>query len=114
VVEIRHSRGYASRYAHLRGFAGGVRPGTRIRQGESIGYVGSTGLSTGPHLHYEFHSGGRPVDPNSIRTLLGDPVPGGYLAEFRRLVSARIAAAERASDGGRLAQLRSAPGDPGE
>jgi murein DD-endopeptidase MepM/ murein hydrolase activator NlpD len=113
VVEIRHSRGYSSRYAHLRGFSEGARAGTRVRQGELVGYVGSTGLSTGPHLHYEFHSAGRPIDPNSIRYLLGDPVPGRYLAEFRRLVSARVAAAERAESAARLAQA-SASGDAGE
>jgi murein DD-endopeptidase MepM/ murein hydrolase activator NlpD len=96
VVEIRHQRGYSSRYAHLRGFATGIRPGTRVRQGELIGYVGTTGLSTGPHLHYEFHMNGRPVDPTSIRYLTGEPVPGGVRGRFRAQRDARIAAMERA------------------
>lgn len=96
VVEIRHQRGYASRYAHMRGFAEGVRPGSRVRQGQVIGYVGTTGLSTGPHLHYEFHMGGRPVDPTSIRYLTGDPVPGGARGRFRAQRDARIAVMERA------------------
>jgi murein DD-endopeptidase MepM/ murein hydrolase activator NlpD len=95
VVEIRHQRGYASRYAHMRGFASGVRPGTRVRQGQVIGYVGTTGLSTGPHLHYEFHMNGRPVNPTSIRYLTGDPVPGGARGRFRAQVGARIAAMDR-------------------
>ncbi|HYW12442.1 MAG TPA: peptidoglycan DD-metalloendopeptidase family protein [Longimicrobium sp.] len=95
VVEIRHQRGYASRYAHMRGFATGVRPGTRVRQGQLIGYVGTTGLSTGPHLHYEFHMNGRPVNPASIRYLTGDPVPGGVRGRFRAQVGARIAAMDR-------------------
>jgi len=95
VVEIRHQRGYASRYAHMRGFADGVRPGTRVRQGQVIGYVGTTGLSTGPHLHYEFHMNGRPVNPTSIRYLTGDPVPGGVRGRFRAQVGARIAAMDR-------------------
>ena len=96
VVEIRHQRGYASRYAHMRGFASGVRPGTRVRQGQVIGYVGTTGLSTGPHLHYEFHMSGRPVNPASIRYLTGDPVPGGARGRFRAQRDARIAVLDRA------------------
>ena len=96
VVEIRHQRGYASRYAHMRGFAPGVRPGTRVRQGQLIGYVGTTGLSTGPHLHYEFHMNGRPVNPTSIRYLTGDPVPGGARGRFRSLRDSRIAVMDRA------------------
>jgi murein DD-endopeptidase MepM/ murein hydrolase activator NlpD len=60
------------RYAHMRGFAPGIRPGVRVRQGDLIGYVGSTGLSTGPHLHYEFHENGRPINPSSIKYLTGD------------------------------------------
>lgn len=96
VVEIRHQRGYASRYAHMRGFASGIRPGTRVRQGQVIGYVGTTGLSTGPHLHYEFHMSGRPVNPSSIRYLTGDPVPGGVRARFRAQRDARIAVLDRA------------------
>ena len=96
VVEIRHQRGYASRYAHMRGFAAGIRPGVRVRQGQLIGYVGSTGLSTGPHLHYEFHMAGRPVNPTSIRYLTGDPVPRGARGRFRALRDARIAVMDRA------------------
>ena len=96
VVEIRHQRGYASRYAHMRNFAPGIRPGVRVRQGDLIGYVGSTGLSTGPHLHYEFHMGGRPVNPTSIRYLTGEPVPGAARARFRAQRDARIAVLDRA------------------
>jgi murein DD-endopeptidase MepM/ murein hydrolase activator NlpD len=104
VVEIRHQRGYSSRYAHMRGFASGVRSGTRVRQGQVIGYVGTTGLSTGPHLHYEFHMAGRPVNPTSIRYLTGDPVPGGARGRFRAQRDARIAVMERA--GGPLLAAR--------
>ena len=97
VVEISHRSGYASRYAHMRGFAGGVRAGTRVTQGQVIGYVGSTGLSTGPHLHYEFHSGGRPVNPASIKFLTGEPVPSSARARFRATVGQRIASMDRAA-----------------
>lgn len=92
LVEISHQRGYASRYAHLRGFARGILPGVRVKQGDLIGYVGSTGLSTGPHLHYEFHSNGRPVNPADVRYLSGDPVPASHRAAFRATVAARVAA----------------------
>lgn len=95
VVEIRHQRGYASRYAHLRNFAEGVRPGTRVKQGQLIGYVGTTGLSTGPHLHYEFHMNGRPVNPTSIRHLTGEPVPGGARGRFLAQRDARVSAMDR-------------------
>lgn len=63
LVEIQHPNGYASRYAHLSRFADGLRAGSAVRQGDIIGYVGSTGLATGPHLHYEIRRQGRPVDP---------------------------------------------------
>ncbi|MBW3570874.1 MAG: peptidoglycan DD-metalloendopeptidase family protein, partial [Gemmatimonadetes bacterium] len=96
VVEIRHQRGYSSRYAHMRGFASGIAAGTRVRQGQVIGYVGTTGLSTGPHLHYEFHMSGRPVNPTTIRYLTGEPVPGGARGRFRAQRDARIALMERA------------------
>lgn len=86
LVEIRHTRGYASRYAHLRGFAPGIRAGVRVKQGDVIGYVGATGLATAPHLHYEFHHNGRPVDPNSVRDITGDPVPRSYRSQFVALV----------------------------
>jgi murein DD-endopeptidase MepM/ murein hydrolase activator NlpD len=103
VVEIRHSRGYSSRYAHLRGFAKGIRPGTRVRQGELIGYVGSTGLATGPHLHFEFHANGRPVDPNSLRALAGDPVPTRHRGLFQSRVSLKLGYLDRWMDSLQLA-----------
>ena len=98
VIELAHNRGYASRYAHLRGFARGIRPGVRVKQGDLIGYVGSTGLSTAPHLHYEFHSGGKAVDPNSIKSLTGEPVPSRYRSDFRATIASRLRVLDRASD----------------
>jgi murein DD-endopeptidase MepM/ murein hydrolase activator NlpD len=113
VVEIRHQRGYSSRYAHLRGFAPGIGAGTRVRQGDLVGYVGTTGLSTGPHLHYEFHVNGRPVDPNSVRHLTGEPVPASARSSFRNLRDSRIAALERIS-GPMLASGARTDDDAGE
>jgi murein DD-endopeptidase MepM/ murein hydrolase activator NlpD len=63
LVEIQHPNGYTTRYGHLSGFAPGAHAGAFVRQGEVIGYVGATGLATGPHLHYEVRRRGRPIDP---------------------------------------------------
>jgi murein DD-endopeptidase MepM/ murein hydrolase activator NlpD len=65
VLEIRHRNGFVSRYGHLRGFARGVRRGTSVTQGETVGYVGATGLATGPHLHFEVLVNGVQRDPRS-------------------------------------------------
>jgi murein DD-endopeptidase MepM/ murein hydrolase activator NlpD len=110
VVEIRHARGYSSRYGHLRGFAPGIHAGTRVRQGQLIGFVGMTGLATGPHLHYEFHTDGVAVNPSSIKYLTGEPLTGGRRERFRELVAGRVALMDRASGGFRLADAKtSAP-----
>lgn len=74
-VEIRHPNGFITRYAHLSNFKRGVNLGTRVRQGDIIGYVGMTGLASGPHLHYEMLKGGSQIDPLSIDLPMGDPVP---------------------------------------
>jgi murein DD-endopeptidase MepM/ murein hydrolase activator NlpD len=95
LVEIRHQRGYSSLYAHLRGFGSGIRSGARIRQGQVIGYVGSTGLATGPHLHYEFHANGRPVDPASMRYLSGEPIPARQRTPFESTVGLKLSFLER-------------------
>jgi murein DD-endopeptidase MepM/ murein hydrolase activator NlpD len=94
---VGHSRGYSSRYAHLRAFAKGIRSGVRVKQGDIIGYVGSTGLATAAHLHYEFHSGGRAVDPNTIKSITGDPVPSRYRSEFRARIAGQIRVLDRTS-----------------
>jgi murein DD-endopeptidase MepM/ murein hydrolase activator NlpD len=65
-IRIRHSNGYETAYAHLNGFARGIRAGARVQQGQTIGYVGTTGRSTGPHLHYEVHLNGRPTNPMAL------------------------------------------------
>lgn len=109
VIEIRHKRGYSSRYAHLKGFAKGVRAGTHVRQGDVVGYVGSTGLATGPHLHYEFHANGRAVDPNTIKFITGDPVPRTERGTFRSAVALQTERFERAGGSARLAAAPAAP-----
>lgn len=91
LVELRHRNGVVTRYAHLRGFASGLRPGTRVAQGAIVGYVGSTGLSSGPHLHYEFLVNGRPQDPRALRDADGPPIQASARSAFEA-VQARYAA----------------------
>lgn len=86
-VLIAHDQKISTGYAHLARFAPGIRPGARVRQGQVIGFVGSTGLSTGPHLHYELHSGGRPVNPIAHRAAVRGALVGKDLERFRALVA---------------------------
>lgn len=79
---IRHANGYVSSYSHQHAIAKGVVPGARVRQGQVIGRVGSTGLSTGPHLHYELIVNGRKVDPMRVRLPEGKSLEGEALAQF--------------------------------
>ncbi|WP_440957920.1 peptidoglycan DD-metalloendopeptidase family protein [Oceanicaulis sp. LC35] len=81
-VRIRHANGYQTAYAHLQGFASGVRSGTRVQQGQVIAYVGTTGRSTGPHLHYEVHLNGNPTNPMSLDLPTGRRLEAGELDDF--------------------------------
>ena len=65
-IDIVHYNKYLTRYAHLKDFAPGIKKGSKVIQGQTIGYVGSTGLATGPHLHYEFHINGKHTDPVKV------------------------------------------------
>lgn len=82
LVEIRHANGIRTRYGHLSRFATGLHVGLRIKQEQTIGYVGSTGLSTGPHLHYEFLVNGRPTNPQRKDAGAGEPVPAKLKSAF--------------------------------
>ena len=83
-VEIEHANGYVTTYSHMSNFGKGIAEGQRVRQGQVIGYVGSTGLSTGPHLHYEVIVNGHYVDPMRIKVPRGRELEGKALAEFRK------------------------------
>lgn len=83
VVMVRHNGGITTLYAHLSSIPRGIQPGVRVRQAQVIGRVGSTGMSTGPHLHYEVHRGTAAVNPSTIRTLAGRNLQGRELAAFR-------------------------------
>lgn len=82
MVTIRHMNGYETRYAHLRSFARGMRRGVHVRQKQVIGYVGATGLATGPHLHYELRKGGRAVDARRERLPTAPPLAGAHREKF--------------------------------
>ncbi|MCF3642186.1 M23 family metallopeptidase [Rhizobium sp. TRM95111] len=79
---IRHANGYVSSYNHQSAIAKGLKPGAEVRQGQVIGWVGTTGLSTGPHLHYELIVNGNKVDPLKIRLPGGKSLEGEMLAKF--------------------------------
>ncbi len=86
-VEIRHGGGVSTLYAHLSRFADGMHAGSRVRQGEAIGYVGRTGFATGPHLHYEFKLGGVHQDPLRVALPKAEPVPAHLRAKFQQIAS---------------------------
>jgi murein DD-endopeptidase MepM/ murein hydrolase activator NlpD len=88
-VKIRHGNGLATGYAHMSRIAAGIRRSAHVRQGQVIGFVGSTGLTTGPHLHFELHRGSKPINPLSVaRTAVRERLTGAELARFKKHVLA--------------------------
>ena len=91
-VEVRHRNGYVTRYGHMRGFAKGIRRGTHVSIGQTIGYVGMTGLASGPHLHFEVIVNGAQRDPRrALASKNGLPIPASDRAKFEQLRSEYIA-----------------------
>ncbi len=82
VVELTHNKHISTLYGHLSRFAKGLRRGMRVTQGQTIAYVGMTGLATGPHLHYEVHVDGQYRDPLAIKTIIAEPVIDKYRPDF--------------------------------
>jgi murein DD-endopeptidase MepM/ murein hydrolase activator NlpD len=82
VVVLRHGGSYSTLYAHLSRFPAGLRQGTRVRQGETIGFVGATGWATGPHLHYEFRIAGEQRNPQTIALPAAEAVPAASRAAY--------------------------------
>jgi murein DD-endopeptidase MepM/ murein hydrolase activator NlpD len=83
-ILLRHNNGYQTAYGHMSAFARGIEEGKHVRQGQLIGFVGSTGLSTGSHVHYEIRVNDRFVDPIRIKLPRGRELQGRILAEFER------------------------------
>jgi murein DD-endopeptidase MepM/ murein hydrolase activator NlpD len=86
-IRIRHRNDLKTAYAHMKGFKSGLRDGNRVKQGEVIGYVGTTGRSTGPHLHYEVLVNNKQVNPASVKLPTGAVLKGRDLKSFKGLVA---------------------------
>lgn len=97
VIDIRHPNGYVSRYGHMSRFAAGMSRGKRVSMGSTIGYVGMTGLATGPHLHFEIRVKGVARDPRvALRNKSGTPLPASEVALFQSIREHTLAALSQA------------------
>ena len=85
IVKIQHNSVYATAYLHLSRFGKGVAPGKYVKQGDIVGYVGSTGLSTGPHLDFRFYKNGYAVDPLKVKAPPVEPVSDENKEKFNKL-----------------------------
>jgi len=88
MIVLRHANGYTTEYFHANAFAQGIRPGTKVRQRQVIGYVGNTGRSTGPHLHFGLLRSSGHIDPAKQKFPSAKPVPAAYVEEYTRAISA--------------------------
>jgi murein DD-endopeptidase MepM/ murein hydrolase activator NlpD len=106
-IRIKHPRGYETAYAHLSKYAKGMKPGKKVTQGDIIGYVGSTGASTGPHLHYEVYVDGKPVNVMSLKLPNGrkDPAVFEAFEAHKAMVDAL-----RVAEGGKIQTAALTPG----
>lgn len=107
-IEIRHANGYSTLYLHMSRFAKNLKTGRRVNQGEIIGYVGATGLATGPHLCFRMRKDGRPVNPNTVKIPSAPAVSKNNMAEFRAETAALLA---RLHEGEILQAMLSSPSE---
>lgn len=98
-IRIQHPSGYVSYYGHLSGYAKGLAKGSRVRQGQVIGYVGSTGISTGPHLDLRVTLNRKFINPLALKPVNGPPLKGEDLAHFKRLSQEKLALLDNAAIG---------------
>ncbi len=105
-VEIKHTKTYETLYAHMSKLAAGVRRGAKVNQGQIIGYVGSTGRSTGPHLHYEVRANDRPVNPTRMQAAGGKQLAGKELSKFKQLKQRIAAMMQQAPSATQVAQVQ--------
>lgn len=104
MIEIKHDKTYSTLYGHMLRFAKGLSKGSRIKRGQVIGYVGQTGLATGPHCHYELHVHNQPRNPTTTYLPTASPVPAREMAQFKakvRNVFARLKSLEKTSFAGK-------------
>jgi len=95
VIELQHGSRYSTLYGHMSRFASAIRPGSRIRQGQTIGYVGMTGLATGPHLHYEFRIDGAHRNPLTVQLPEAAPIAPAYRKDFLAKTQALLSQLEQ-------------------
>jgi murein DD-endopeptidase MepM/ murein hydrolase activator NlpD len=86
-IKLRHNGTYETAYGHISRFAGGMKRGTKVKQGEVIAYVGATGRATGPHLHFEVLINGQHVNPSTVKTVASDKLNGNDLKAFKAVVA---------------------------
>ncbi len=113
VVIIRHGSRYSTLYGHMKGFRRGLSTGDRVKQGEVIGYVGSSGLATGPHLHYEFRIDGKHRNPRTVKLPEAEPIPAEYRQAFNERTTPLLAALDESSNT-QLARSDAAGDEPAE
>ena len=104
-VRIKHANGYETGYGHMNGFAKGMHPGVSVRQGQVIGFVGTTGRSTGPHLHYEIIVNGKKVNPLGVKVPTGITLAGADLKKFKASRTSIMTAMNEAPDLAKVAQV---------
>src|SRR5450432_1590282 len=112
-VRLKHNNGYETAYGHMSAFAKGMEPGKRVRQGQVIGFVGSTGMSTGAHVHYEILVNGRFVDPMRIKLPRGRSLDGQLLAGFEKERDRLDNQMSNRGAGARVSDAAGTPGLPG-
>ena len=86
-IRIKHLNGYKTAYGHMSKFASGMKKGTKVTQGQTIGFVGSTGMSTGPHLHYEVIFNNKKINPMKMKLPSGRKLKGKILEDFEIYVA---------------------------
>lgn len=104
VIILEHGGGVSTLYGHMSRFAASMREGRRVKQGETIGYVGSTGAATGPHLHYEYRVNGVPKNPRTVPLPEAAPIAQEYRAQFEMTAGRMLTALDRARSGTMLAR----------
>lgn len=111
-IEVRHSNGYSTLYLHMKGFARGIKKGKRVNQGQVIGYLGGTGMATGPHLCFRMRHNGAPVNPTKIKVPAAKSVSKQRLVEYKTLATPLIAQFDQSRNQLQIAKLKAESGVP--